>query len=140
MSDTFLGHLPEITFIFVHDQIDLHSSDPSASTASNNSSNQGEEFLHLCKSQFLKEQEKDPELNSFLQRATPDSKIDQVFTCYYLKHGILLRKWRPPEISANDEWQVRHQIVAPKSYRQEILSLAHEVSTQGFHRVISSFV
>ena len=50
VSDTFMGHLCEITSTSVHDQIDLHSSDPSVSTSSNNSSNQGEEFSKLSKS------------------------------------------------------------------------------------------
>ena len=48
--DTFMGHLPEITSTSVHDHIDLHSSDPSVSTSSNNSSNQGEEVSQLSKS------------------------------------------------------------------------------------------
>ena len=131
LSDTFMGHLPEVTSTSVYDRIDLHSSDPSVSTSSNNSSNQGEEFSQLSKSQLLKEQENDPELNSLFQMATADSEIDQVPTCYYLKNGILMRKYRPPEISADDEWQVKHQIVVPKSYRQEILSLAHETPLAG---------
>jgi hypothetical protein len=115
LSDTFMGHLPEVTSTSVHDRIDLNSSDPSVSTSSNNSSNQGEEFSQLSKSQLLKEQENDPELNSLFQMAITDSEIDQVPTCYYLKNGILMRKYRPPEISADDEWQVKHQIVVPKS-------------------------
>jgi transposase InsO family protein len=131
LSDTFMGHLPEVTSTSVHDHIDLNSSDPSVSTSSNNSSNQGEEFSQLSKSQLLKEQENDPELNSLFQMAITDSEIDQVPTCYYLKNGILMRKYRPPEISADDEWQVKHQIVVPKSYRQEILSLAHETPLAG---------
>ena len=32
---------------------------------------------------------------------------------------------------ADYEWQVKHQIVVPKSYRQEILSLAHETPLAG---------
>ena len=50
LSDTFMSHLPEITFTSVHDHTDLHSSNPSVSTSSNNSSNQGEEFSKLSKS------------------------------------------------------------------------------------------
>ena len=37
-----------------------------------------------------------------------------------------MRKWRPFDVPADDEWAVYHQIVVPKSYRHEILSLAHE--------------
>ena len=28
-----------------------------------------------------------------------------------------MRKWRPPDVSAEDEWTVNHQIVVPKVYR-----------------------
>ena len=42
-----------------------------------------------------------------------------------------MRKWRPSEISADDEWQVKHQIVVPESYRKEILSLSHETPLEG---------
>ena len=37
-----------------------------------------------------------------------------------------MRKWSSPEVPADDEWAVNHQIVVPKIHRSEILSLAHE--------------
>ena len=37
-----------------------------------------------------------------------------------------MRKWRSFDVPADDEWAVHHQIVVPKSYRHEILSIAHE--------------
>ena len=48
-----------------------------------------------------------------------------------LSLGILMRKWRPREVPANEEWQVVHQIVVPKKYRVEILHLAHESAMAG---------
>ena len=42
------------------------------------------------------------------------------------KNAILVRKWRPPDVSADDEWTVNHQIVVSRTYRPEILNLAHE--------------
>lgn len=42
------------------------------------------------------------------------------------KNGVLMRKWRPPDVPADDEWAVKCQIVVPKVYRPEILSMAHE--------------
>ena len=42
-----------------------------------------------------------------------------------------MRKWRPPDIPAEDEWAVKYQIVVPNSYRQAILSLAHETPLAG---------
>ena len=37
-----------------------------------------------------------------------------------------MSKGRSPEVPADDECAVNHQIVVPKMYRSEILSLAHE--------------
>ena len=42
-----------------------------------------------------------------------------------------MRKWRPFDVPADDEWAVYHQIVVPKSYRQEILSIAYESPMSG---------
>ena len=42
-----------------------------------------------------------------------------------------MRKWRPPDVSIEDEWAVKHQIVVPKPYRQEILSMGHETPLSG---------
>ena len=44
-----------------------------------------------------------------------------------LKIGVLMRKWGPPDVSVEDKWAVKQQIVVPKSYRQEILSMTHEL-------------
>ena len=40
------------------------------------------------------------------------------------KNDILMRKWRPPDVSSEDEWTV-NQIVVPRVYRPKILNLAH---------------
>ena len=37
-----------------------------------------------------------------------------------------MRKWRPPDVSADDEWAVKYQIVVPRVNRPEILSITHE--------------
>ena len=42
-----------------------------------------------------------------------------------------MRKWRPSDVPADDEWAVHHQIVVPKSYLHEILSIAHESPMSG---------
>ena len=48
-----------------------------------------------------------------------------------MKNDILMRKWPPPDVSADDEWTVNHQIVVPRAYRSEILNLAHETPMSG---------
>ena len=37
-----------------------------------------------------------------------------------------MRKWRPSDVPADDEWAVKHQIVVPSNYRPHILSLSHD--------------
>ena len=51
--------------------------------------------------------------------------------CYYLKNGVLIRKFRPPDVPADADWAIQHQIVLPKSYRNEVLSIAHETPLSG---------
>ena len=57
-----------------------------------------------------------------------------------------MRKWRPFDVPADDEWAVYHQIVVPKSYCHEILSIAHESPMSGhlginktYHKIINHF-
>ena len=100
----------------------------------------------LSKSQLIQEQETDPEISKLIFRALPEDEISQVPMCYYKKNGILMRKWRPFDVPADDEWAVYHQIVVPKSYRHEILSIAHESPMSGhlginktYHKIINQF-
>ncbi len=55
--------------------------------------------------------------------------IDPV--CYFIQNRVLMRKWRPPDVSADEEWGFRYQIIVPKSYQLEILSLAHDTPLSG---------
>ena len=57
-----------------------------------------------------------------------------------------MRKWRSPEVSADDKWAVNHQIVVPKIYRSEILSLTNETPMSGhlgvnktYHKILNHF-
>ena len=73
----------------------------------------------LSKSQLIREQQIDPEISKLIFRALPENEISQVQLCYYIKNGILMRKWRQFDVPADDEWAVYHQILIPKSYRHE---------------------
>ena len=57
-----------------------------------------------------------------------------------------MRKWRPPDVSAADEWTINHQIVVPRVYRPEILNLARETPMSGhlgvnktYHKILNHF-
>ena len=42
-----------------------------------------------------------------------------------------MHKWRPPTISPDEQWHVSHQIVVPKCYHKDVLSLTHELPLAG---------
>ena len=146
LTDTFIGQ-------YFNDEI-KKSLDPSLSDNQTDSSmschssprsiDQGHNTL--SKSQLIQEQQTDPEISKLIFRALPENEISQVPMCYYIKNGILMRKWRPFDVPADDEWAVYHQIVVPKSYRHEILSIAHESPMSGhlgidktYHKIINHF-
>ena len=70
----------------------------------------------------------------YLKGLSMENEISQVPVCYYVKNDILMRKWRPPDVSADDEWTVNQPIVVPRVYRPEILNLAHETPMSGQFR------
>ena len=76
-----------------------------------------------------------------------ETDLAQDLICFYIKNGILMRKWRSPEIPADDEWAVNYQIVVPKIYRSDILSLALETPMSGhlgvnktYHKILNHFI
>ena len=146
LTDTFIGQ-------YFNNEI-KKSLDPSLSDTQTDSSmschspprsnDQGHDTL--SKSQLIQKQQTDPEISKLIFRALPEDEISQVPLCYYIKNGILMRKWRPFGVPADDEWAVYHQIVVPKSYRHEILSISHESSMSGhlginktYHKIINHF-
>ena len=146
LTDTFIGQ-------YFNDEI-KKSLDPSLSDTQTDLSmschspprsiDQGHDTL--SKSQLIQEQQTDPEISKLIFRALPEDEISQVPMCYYIKNGILMRKWRPFDVPADDEWAVYHQIVVPKSYRHEILSIAHESPMSGhlginktYHKISNHF-
>ena len=115
LTDTFIGQ-------YFNNEI-KKSLDPSLSDTQTDSSmschssprsiDQGHDTL--SKSQLIQEQQSDPEISKLIFRTLPEDEILQVPMCYYIKNGILMRKWRPFDVPADDEWAVYHQIVVPKS-------------------------
>ena len=102
--------------------------------------------FQLSRSQLCKEQHSDPEILSLFDRALDENEMSHVPVCYYVKNDILMRKWRPLDVSADDEWTVNHQIVVPRDYRREFLNLAHETPMSGhlginktYHKILNHF-
>ena len=85
----------------------------------------------LSHNKLVIEQENDPELKDLGQRALTLQEAEEVPICFYKQNGVLMRKWRPPDAPASDEWQVVHQIVVPKIYHREVISIAHDSPMAG---------
>jgi len=82
--------------------------------------------ISISRSQLVCEQEKDEEVAQFAKHAVSDTEARHEGQCFYWKSGVLIHKWHPRDVPADEEWMVAHQIVIPKKYCKEILSLAHE--------------
>ena len=85
----------------------------------------------LSRQELIKEQNKDAEIRNLYQHALDEADISTVPRCYFLKEGVLMRKWRPPTIPASQEWNVIYQIIIPQKYRETVLSLAHDTPMAG---------
>ena len=114
LSDSFLTHLFE-----------------NSSAKTQGIKNDATDTKSLSTSNLINEQKNDPEIAILIQQAFDEREISDQAMGYFIKNDILMRKWRPPDVNVDDEWAVRYQIVIPKSYREEVLSLAHETPLSG---------
>ena len=125
LSDTFLNN-------YDHDVQNSSDTDPKARVDSEKQDSIDCQDVSLFKSKLISEQENDPELAPLFKLVLPPVELDKVPVGYYVRNGVLMRKWRPPNVPASEEWSVVRQIVVPKVYQSEILKLAHE-SPMGGH-------
>ena len=91
---------------------------------------------NMTREQLIQEQQSDIELAALIDKAVSEAEATQVPVCYYLSSGLLMRKWRPPEVTANEDWHVRNQVVLPPSCRPNVLKLARGAPTAG-HRGVN---
>ncbi|XP_063589651.1 uncharacterized protein LOC134766651 [Penaeus indicus] len=93
--------------------------------------NESESFQHfsqipISRHALLKAQEDDCSLHPLFAIAGSEKDCQVDYKGYYLRSGLLMRKYRPPETDAEEVWHEVHQIVVPMVYRPTILSLAHD--------------
>ena len=75
----------------------------------------------FSRSDLIREQNSDPDVSCLFARSVDESDVSRDPVCFYTKNDVLMRKWRPSDVPADDEWAVKHQIVVPSSYRPHIL-------------------
>ena len=83
------------------------------------------EAIKCTREQLFQAQEEDPELHPLIDDVVGEEEVHKYANCFYRQSGVLNRKWRPPKVPANEEWQMSHQIVLPWKFREEVLSIVH---------------
>lgn len=56
----------------------------------------------------MTEQNKDPEISTLFEEAVEENKMPKNPVSYFVQNYLLMWKWRPPNVSADDEWAVRY--------------------------------
>ena len=123
LSDTFVGQVLKEKISELTKVAETVSSDPFNDLAH-------ESLTNDMQSDLIKSQHADKQLHTMFQRSVSADEAKLESECYYTNNGVLMRKWRPPQVPAEDDWAEYHQIVVPQSYRPEILSMAHELHLQ----------
>ena len=124
LSDTFVGQVLKEKTSELTKVAETVSSDPFNDFAH-------ESLTNDMRSDLIKNEHADKELHTMFQRSVNADEAKLESEGYYTNNGVLMRKWRPPQVPAEDDWAEYHQIVVPQSYRPEILSMAHETPLAG---------
>ena len=100
------------------------------------SENIGLSQLKVSKEKFVEAQREDDDLKSIWDNALEygDSCIEKERVCYFVKNGVLCRKFK----SRRDD-NVVEQIVVPSKFRHFILNLAHHESSSGHFGINKTF-
>ncbi|XP_066952544.1 uncharacterized protein [Macrobrachium rosenbergii] len=91
-------------------------------------------------SDIIKAQQEDLSLQSIYSEVVAEDQINTEPVCYYLRNGLLMRKFRSLHTPASSTWEIRNQIVIPASLRQKVLHMAHNVSSShlGIRKTLSA--
>lgn len=86
---------------------------------------------HHCSAGFRDLQESDDDCKRLADIAVGEDECERESgECFYLKDGVLWRKWRHPHCNKSHVYDV-HQLVVPKSCRHHILELCHACPLAG---------
>ncbi|KAJ8022704.1 hypothetical protein HOLleu_37678 [Holothuria leucospilota] len=136
LSQSFMTNL--------NDSQDCESPGPRHSEGVEQEKSKMSDTLH--RDQLSVQQQHDEKLQPLIAGALTEDESKDVPVCFYFKNNILMRKWRPPDAPLDEEWRIYHQIVVPRTYRREILSIAHEMPFAGhlgvnktYHRILNHF-
>ncbi len=101
-------------------------------------------LLSIDRATFAAEQKQDPSLACCRDSAVTREDIASKPIGYFYEDGVLMRKWTP-STSDNSGWDTHYQMVVPKCFREQVLSVAHDNVaghlgvTKTLYRVMSHF-
>jgi len=65
----------------------------------------------IPKDLLIKLQASDPDLCDIQEKVVSETEASQNQVSYFKRSGVLMRRWRPLDASADEEWRVVHQVV-----------------------------
>ena len=84
------------------------------------------------KEALIQAQEEDETSTALWDQAEAESQDTGPTTTYFLRDGVLFRRWLPPRHPQEDaDWAAVDQIVLPTTYRRPIVELAHDGRYRG---------
>ena len=75
----------------------------------------------MTRATLIGAQQDDKELAYIRKKALTEEEAADVPSCYFIQNEILMRKWRPPTVNADNVWSIKYQIGVPPLYRSHIL-------------------
>ncbi|XP_056441423.1 uncharacterized protein LOC130378840 [Gadus chalcogrammus] len=93
----------------------------------------------MSREQLVADQKRDVSLAPLFECVISGEALDDMSTGFFLKGNVLMRRWTPPKLGGDDSWGVVEQIVIPRTYRSEILKLAHDNPLSGHLGINKTF-
>lgn len=85
--------------------------------------------LSFGKPQLIEAQRVDQTLSHCIAVTVDWSVLSEHPVAYYLEDGVLMRKWTPSH--TDNDWSTVFQVVVPKPYREQVMSVAHDHELSG---------
>lgn len=84
------------------------------------------ESLPITREELVQGQHQDPTLAKCFDEIVSQEECVNHRCCYYLKKGVLMRKYRPFNLPSTNTWAENHQIIVPSNLRESVLQLSHD--------------
>ncbi len=85
--------------------------------------------LPIGKPMLIEAQRADQTLSHCVEATVELTDLSEDPVAYYFEDDVLMRKWSPRH--AKNDWSTVFQVVVPKPYREQVLSVAHDHELSG---------